>query len=71
MNRMARIFLACAVGLPAPALAQQTTGTIAGRVVDELGAGIVDATVTATNADTGLVRERTSVGNGLYRLAAP
>ena len=58
MNRMARIFLACALSLSAPALAQQTTGTIAGRVVDELSGGIVEATVTATNADTGF-QERT------------
>jgi hypothetical protein len=70
MNRMARILLACALSLPAPALAQQTTGTIAGRVVDELGGGIVDATVTATNADTGLVRELASGANALYRLVA-
>ena len=70
MNRIARTLLACALSLPAPVLAQQTTGTIAGRVVDEQDAGIVGATVTAINADTGLVRELTSGGNGLYRLAA-
>ena len=70
MNRMAGVLLAYALSLPAPVLAQQTTGTIAGRVVDEQDAGIPGATVTATNADTGLVRELTSGGNGLYRLAA-
>ena len=70
MNKMARILLAFSLSLPAPALAQQTTGTIAGRVVDEQGGGIVDVTVTATNTDTGLFRELTSGGNGLYRLAA-
>ena len=70
MNRMASILLACALSLPASALAQQTTGTIAGRVVDDQGAGIADATVTATSTDTGFVREITSDGNGLYRLAA-
>ena len=70
MNRLARIFLACALSLPAEALAQQTTGTIAGRVVDAQDAGIVDVTVTATSADTGLVRTVTTDTNGLYRLAA-
>jgi len=67
MNRMARMLLACALSLPAPALAQQTTDPIAGRVVDELGGGIVDATVTVTNTDTGLFREFTSGGNGIRR----
>ena len=70
MNRIARLLFACALSLPAPALAQQATGTIAGRVVDEQDAGIVGAAVTATNADTGLIREILSGGNGLYRLAA-
>jgi hypothetical protein len=70
MNRVARILLACALSLPAAALAQQTTGTIAGRVVDDRDAGIADVIVTATTADTGFVREITTDGNGLYRLAA-
>ncbi len=70
MNGTARIVLACAPTLPAPVLAQQTTGTIAGRVVDEQGAGIAGATVTAANADTGFVRTLTSDGSGLCRLAA-
>ena len=54
MSGTARIVLACALTLPA-VLAQQTTGTITGRVVDEQGADIADATVTAANADTGFV----------------
>ena len=70
MNRIARILLACVLTLPAPALAQQTTGRIAGRVVDDQDAGIAGATVTATSAATGFVREVTSGENGLYWLAA-
>ena len=70
MNKMARVLLACALMLPAPALAQQTTGRIAGRVVDDQDAGIAGATVTATRADTGFIREVTSDENGLYRLPA-
>jgi len=70
MNKVARIFLACALILPVPALAQQTTGTIAGRVVDDQDAALPGAVVTATSPVTGLVREATSDENGLYRLAA-
>jgi carboxypeptidase family protein/TonB-dependent receptor-like protein len=70
MNKMARVFLACALALPAPALAQQTTGRIAGRVVDDQEAGIAGATVIAIHADTGFVREVTSGENGLYWLSA-
>ncbi|MSO81969.1 MAG: TonB-dependent receptor [Acidobacteria bacterium] len=70
MNKVARVLLACALSLPATALAQTTTGTIAGRVVDVQDGGIPDVMVTATSADTGLVRVITTDGNGLYRLAA-
>ena len=45
------------VGLvSANALAQQTTGTIMGRVLDAQGAAIPGATVTATSPSTGFVR---------------
>ena len=70
MNNIARLLLACALVLPAPAVAQQTTGTIAGRVVDDQDAAIPGAVVTAINPVTGLARETTSDENGLYRLAA-
>jgi hypothetical protein len=70
MNKVARICLACALILPVPALAQQTTGTIAGRVVDDQDGAVPGAVVTATSPVTGLVREATSDENGLYRLAA-
>jgi outer membrane receptor protein involved in Fe transport len=70
MNNVARVVLACALILPGPALAQQTTGTIAGRIVDDQDAAIPGAVVTALSLVTGLVRETTSDENGLYRLAA-
>src|ERR671912_325644 len=70
MNNMARIVLACALFLPVSAFAQQTTGTIAGRVVDDQDAAVPGTVVTATSPLTGLVRETTSDDNGLYRLAA-
>src|SRR5687768_8032601 len=70
MNNVAGIVLACALILPVPALAQQTTGTIAGRIVDDQDAAIPGAVVTATSLVTGLVRETASDENGLYRLAA-
>src|SRR5688572_24079485 len=70
MNNLARIVLACALLLPASALAQQTTGVIAGRVIDDQGAAVPGASVTATSSETGLLREATSDDSGLYRLAA-
>ena len=54
----------------APASAQQSTGNIAGRVVDEQEAGIVGAMVTARNVDTGFVREVKTDTSGLYVLNA-
>ena len=68
---IARIFLACVLAVAAlPASAQQTTGTIAGRVVDQQDEGIEGASVTATNVDTGFTRSVPTGVNGLYRLAA-
>ena len=63
--------VACApLFTPAPVLAQQTTGIIAGRIVDDQDAGIAGAAVTAKNAATGFTREVTSDENGVYRLYA-
>src|SRR5205814_4726715 len=57
--------LACAT-----ALAQQTTGNVTGRVVDEQGAGVPGATVTAKSATTGFSRTEVSDAEGVYRLTA-
>jgi hypothetical protein len=54
----------------ASVFAQGTNGTITGRVVDEQGAAIPGASVTAKSAATGFTRTETSDATGLYRLAA-
>ena len=71
MTRVTRVMLVFTLSLSSwPALAQQTTGSIAGRVVDASEAGISAVTVTASNADTGLMRETVTNVSGLYRLKA-
>ena len=52
----------------ASAFAQQTTGNITGRVVDQQGAAIPGATVTAKNPPTGFTRTEVSDAEGVYRL---
>ncbi|HEX7669871.1 MAG TPA: TonB-dependent receptor, partial [Polyangiaceae bacterium] len=46
-----------------------TTGSIAGKVSDDAGAGLPGVTVTATNLDTGLTRTAFTDGNGGYDLS--
>ena len=71
MTTLARKFLVLAMLLgPMPALAQQTTGSVIGRVVDEQRAVVPGATVTATSGETGFTRTSVSDANGLYRLTA-
>jgi hypothetical protein len=52
------------------AAAQQTTGNITGRVVDEQGGAIPGATVSAKSASTGFARTEISDSEGIYRLSA-
>ncbi|HET9706313.1 MAG TPA: TonB-dependent receptor [Vicinamibacterales bacterium] len=52
------------------ASAQQTTGTLIGKIVDEQGAVIPGATVSATNPATGFNRVAVSDAEGIYRLNA-
>jgi hypothetical protein len=54
----------------ASVFAQGTNGTIVGRVVDDQGAAVPGASVTAKSAATGFSRTETSDGAGIYRLAA-
>jgi hypothetical protein len=54
----------------ASVFAQGTNGTIIGRVVDQQGAAIPGATVTAKSAATGFTRTEISDGAGVYRLSA-
>ena len=58
------------IALASPSAGQQTTGNIGGRVLDEQGAAIPGATVTATQTQTGFVRETVSDVEGNYRLSA-
>ena len=61
----------CAIWLAAtPAAAQQTTGSISGRIVDDQGAAVPGATVTGKNAATGFSRTDVSDGEGIFRLNA-
>ena len=71
MRKVARIVLvfALVVGLR-PAAAQQTTGSIAGVVVDDQGAAVPGATVTAASTDTGFTRTVTTNAAGVYQLLA-
>jgi hypothetical protein len=71
MKTFVRLIAAAAVALAAvPALAQQTTGTITGRVIDPQDTAVPGATITATNMATGFVRSDVSDGEGLYHLNA-
>src|SRR5262249_55852623 len=54
----------------ASAFAQQTTGNITGRVVDQQGAAVPGVTVTAKSPETGFRRSEVSDAEGLYRLNA-
>ncbi len=52
--------------LLAPAFAQKITGTISGSVTDPSGAVVIDASVTVTNVETGLVRATTTNISGEF-----
>src|SRR6266403_1732077 len=65
LGAAALVLLACA-----PAFAQQTTGSVTGRVVDQQGAAVPGASVTAKSPTTGFTRTETSDAEGLYRLNA-
>ena len=72
---MRRLFTAaCAVlalALAAPAAeAQQTTGTITGRILDDQGAAVPGVTVNGKNTETGFTRSDVSDAEGIYRLTA-
>src|SRR5262245_59967158 len=50
------------------AFAQQTTGNITGRVLDEQKGAVPGATVTVKNAGTGFTRSEVSDSEGVYRI---
>ena len=71
--RRASLLLACLcvlLAFSAPARAQQTTGTIAGRLTDAQGAAVPGVTVTGRNVSTGFLRTGVTDGEGVYRLSA-
>jgi hypothetical protein len=45
----------------------QSFATITGRILDPKGASVPNATITATNTETGLVRTTTTTSDGIYR----
>lgn len=63
-------FLLAVLFVAVPVGAQQTTGSVVGRAVDQDGRAIPGVRVTATNTEIGLVRMDTSDAAGLYRLTA-
>lgn len=69
-KRLAASLALCLFSLVPPALAQQTTGTIVGRILDDQNAAIPGATVVASNPATGFSRESISDAEGVYRLTA-
>ncbi len=58
--------LASIFGLPAALRAQTANGAITGTVLDQTGAAVAGATVTATNRETGTVSKATATSTGLY-----
>jgi hypothetical protein len=64
---LAALMVLCTGGA---ALAQQTTGNITGRVMDQNNAVIPGATVTAKNPSTGFVRSEVTDAEGLFRLVS-
>src|SRR5262245_66587774 len=60
---------ACAcLMMAAPVFAQQTTGTLQGRVQDNTGGVLPGVTVEATQANTGYSRPAVTDAQGVYRL---
>ena len=53
-----------------PRVAQQTTGTITGRIIDSQGAAVPGVTVAGKNTQTGFTRSAVSDAEGVYRLTA-
>src|SRR4051794_38704203 len=64
----AALCLVVMMSMATTASAQQTTGSIAGRVLDEQKGAVPGATVTAKNAATGFARSEVSDSEGLYRI---
>ena len=70
LRKLFFLILLALTSAPVLASAQVTTGTIAGRIVDQQSTAIPGVTITATNGSTGFVRTDTTNAEGTYRLAA-
>lgn len=71
MNGFRSRAICCALALcllTAGALAQTERGTLRGNVVDSSGAAVAGATVSATNAETGVRTETVSTVAGIYQI---
>lgn len=68
--RLAVVLFALLALISTSASAQQTSGTITGRILDDQGAAVPGATVTARNTATGFSRTAVSDAEGIYRLQA-
>ncbi len=65
-TRVSRCALIALLLLAAPALAQQGTTEVRGRVIDSQGAILPGVNVTVRNQDTGMFRETVSNADGTY-----
>src|SRR5215470_14726972 len=61
------LFAFAAILRPSSSFAQSSSGTIVGDIMDPSGAA-VPATITATNQDTGVVRNTATSESGIYRI---
>src|SRR5688572_26786580 len=64
------LMLALLVWTAASALAQNTSGNVSGRVLDQSQAAVPGVAVTASNAATGFNRATITDEEGVYRLTA-
>ena len=68
LNRSLACLFALTVLLAAPSLAQRTNADLTGRVLDQAGAAVPSATVTARNAGTGAERTAQTDERGDYSI---
>ncbi|MGH9613718.1 MAG: carboxypeptidase-like regulatory domain-containing protein, partial [Bryobacteraceae bacterium] len=66
---LAAAIIAAMAALPIRTLAQAISGDLVGTVADASGAGVPNATITATNGATNVKYSGTSSGSGEYRIS--